>query len=417
MGICVARQPVFNKGLNIYGYELIFHDDCREVEDPPEAGDVVSDICSSRTIIHSFYDLGIARVTNNKRGFILFTEKLLLDMVATILPSQLLVIELARTILPTPEVIAACRHLRNKGYLIALDGFHSREEALMPLLDAADIVNVEFYRENQEKLREFVLRLQKSHPQTLLLAKKLENPSDFELAKKCDFTLFQGNFFSKPTVVKNKAVLPAPRRHQTLQLIKYSFDPNIDYHAISDIIKQDIALSYRLLRVINSMFFGLRYTISNIRQALTILGEKELKKWVTLVSLSGLSENKPVELITLSMIRARFMELLAPDVGMASHADDLFLMGLMSLMDAIMDMPMTAIMTQTNISTHIATPLLTREGEFGNLLNLIACYEQNNWNQAQTIAARYAISLERIFDIYMQSIEWAQQLYAGPAHT
>ncbi|MCL2877916.1 MAG: HDOD domain-containing protein, partial [Acidobacteria bacterium] len=309
----------------------------------------------------------------------------------------------------------ACRKLRNKGYLIALDGFRPGEEALMPLLDAADIVNIEFDRENQEKFRKFALELRKSHPQAQLLAKKLESPSEFELAKKCEFALFQGSFFSKPTVVKNRALLPAPRRHQTLKLMRLSLDPGIDYQAVSDIIKQDIALSYRLLRVVNSAFFGLRYTVSNIRQALSILGVREIKKWITLIALSGLSENKPSELITLSMARARFMELLAPNVGMAGYADDLFLMGLMSLMDAIMDIPMTAIVAQTNISTHIAMPLLTHEGEFGNLLNLIACYEKSDWDQAHIIAAQYDVSLERIFEIYMQAIEWAQHLYAGPA--
>jgi EAL and modified HD-GYP domain-containing signal transduction protein len=417
MGICV-RQPVFNKGLNIYGYELLCHDYHLKKEEAPagKARDMISDSHSSRTIIHSFYDLGIARVTNNKRGFVRFTEKLLLDMVATILPSWILVIELAETIFPTPEVIATCRKLRNKGYLIALGDFIPWEDALMPLLDAADIVGIEFNRDDQERFREFAMGLRKSHPQTQLLAKKLEHPSEFELAKKCEFTLFQGNFFSKPTIVKNKARLPAPRRHQTLQLIRLSLDPGIDYQAVSDIIKQDITLSYQLLRVVNSAFFGLRYTVSNIRQALAILGVREIKKWITLVAMSGLSDNKPAELITMSMVRARFMELLAPNVGMARYADDLFLMGLLSFMDAIMDMPMTAIVAQTNISTHIAMPLLTREGEFGNLLNLIACYEQSDWNQVRAIAEQYDVSLERIFEIYMQSIEWAQRLYTGPAN-
>lgn len=413
MGSCVVRRPVFTKGLNIYGYELLFQDGCSKEEAASEMDDALRDSRSSRTIIHSFHDLGIGRVTNNKRGFVRFTENLLIDMVATILPAHILVIELAETIFTVPGVIDTCRRLQNKGYLIALDGFSLDEDALMPLSYAADIIKIEFNREDEGKIRNLALKLQKSHPQTQLLAKKLETPHDFELAKKCDVKLFQGNFFSKPTVVKNKALLSAPRRYQMLQLIKLSHDSYIDYHAVSDIIKQDIALSYRLLRVINSAFFGLRHTVSNIPQALSILGTKELKKWITLVSMSGLSENKPSELITLSLIRARFMELLAPDAGMANQADDLFLLGLMSLMDAVMDMPMTAIVTQTNVAACIAAPLLTREGKLGNLLNLIACYEQSDWDQVRVYAAQYDLSLERIFDIYMQALDWAQQLHIG----
>ncbi|MDR0311938.1 MAG: HDOD domain-containing protein [Acidobacteriota bacterium] len=415
MEICVARQPVFTKNLNIYGYELFSYGHRREDEIPGIDRDLIRDSHSSRTIIHSFHDLGIERVTNNKRGFVSFTEKLLLDMMATILPPQILVIELAKTIPTTPEVVAACRQLRNKGYLIALDGFRPGEDALAPLLDVADIIGIEFDRENQEKFRKFARETQKNCPQTQILAKKLESPSEFELAKKCDFTLFQGSFFCKPTIVKNKALLPAPRRYQTLQLIRLSLSPDIDFHAASDIIKQDIALSYRLLRVINSAYFGLRHTVSNIRQALSILGEREFKKWITLISMSGLSENKPSELIMMCLIRARFLELLAPNAGIADQSEDLFLMGTMSLMDAVMDMPMMAIVTQTNISTQIATPLLTREGKFGNLLNLITCYEQSDWDQAQSLAAQYAISMEHISDIYIQAIEWAQKIYAGPA--
>jgi len=417
MGSCVARQPVFTKNLDIYGYKLLYQDDCRKNKEvPAKTEDISSDSHSSRTIIHSFHDLGIARVTNNKRGFVRFTEKLLLDMVATILPPQILVIELSEEIPHTPEIVTTCRKLRKNGYLIAIDSLHPQEEVLMPLLDAVDIINIELDREDHETTREFALKLQKTFPQIQLLAKKLETPFEFELAKKCHFKLFQGNFFCKPTVVKNKALLPAPRRRQMLQLIRLSLGSDIDYRAVSEIIKQDIALSYRLLRVVNSAFFGLSYTISNIRQALAILGERELKKWVTLVSLSGLSENKPTELITMSLIRARFLELAAPDVGMADHADDLFLLGLMSLMDAIMDTPMATIVKQTNISPHIATPLLTRDGKFGNLLNLIACYEQSNWDQAQALAAHYAVSLERIFDIYLQALEWVQRMYVGPAY-
>jgi len=414
MGSCVVRRPVFTKGLNIYGYELLFEDDEFRKEEVVSAADrAIRDRRSSKTIIHSFHDLGIARVTNNKRGFVRFTEKLLLDMVATILPSHILVIELDGKIFTAPGVIDACRRLRNKGYLIALDGFSPYENALMSQSCEADIIKIEFDRENRETIKEFAQKLQKCNPHIQLLAKKLETLSDFELAKKCDLKLFQGNFFSKPTVVKNKALLPAPRRHQMLQLMRLSLDSEIDYRAVYDIIKQDLALSYRLLRVINSAFLGLRHTVSNIRQAISILGTKELKKWITLVSLSGLSENKPTELVTMSLVRARFMELIAPHAGMTKQADDLFLMGLMSIMDAVMDMPMTAVVTQTNISAHIAAPLLSREGKLGNLLNLIACYEQSDWDQVRSISAQYDVSPERVFNIYMQALDWTRQLHIG----
>jgi EAL and modified HD-GYP domain-containing signal transduction protein len=415
MGSCVTRQPVFTRGLNIFGYELLYKDDARDDaarEVAPAELPVVrfaEDSATSKTIIHAFYDLGIARVTNNKPGFVNFTEKLLLDKVATILPPQILVIELMDSLQPTPEVIEACRALRTQGYRIALDNFTMRGES-MPLLEVADIVKIEFNQVAPEQVREFSQQLQKKHPNAKLLAEKLETPSEFEVAKKSGFELFQGNFFSKPSVVKGKVAVPAPMRRQYLQLIRLSLDPDVDYGAISDIVKKDIALSYRLLRVVNSAFFGLRYTVSNIRQALSILGMKEIKKWITLISLSGLTDNKPNELVTMSLIRARFLELVAAEAGMRKQSDDLFLLGLMSMMDAIMDLPMTMIVTQTNIAEHVAAPLLTHEGSFGALLDLIICYERSDWDGAQELADGFDLSLERIFDHYLHAIEWAQQL-------
>jgi EAL and modified HD-GYP domain-containing signal transduction protein len=402
----VARQPIFTKGLNIHGYELLFRDDARQESVPDQ---VNGDVASSKTIIHAFCDLGIARVTNNKPGFVNFTEKLLLDMVATILSPQLLVIELMESIRPTPEVMEACRVLRRKGYRIALDNFRMQADA-MPLLEVADIVNIEFSRMDQDQVRMFTQQMQKTYPNIQLLAEKLETHAEFELAKKYGFSLFQGNFFCKPAVVKDKSTVPVPMRRQYLQLIRLSLDPDVDYRAVSDIVKKDIALSYRLLRVVNSAFFGLRYTVSNIRQALSILGMKEIKKWITLISMAGLTENKPNELITMSLIRARFLELISAEVGLQKQSDDLFLLGMMSMIDAIMDLPMTMIVTQTNISEHIAMPLLTHEGELGSLLNLIVCYEQSDWDKAQELADKFNLSLERIFDHYLHAIEWAQQL-------
>lgn len=402
MASCVARQPIFNKKLKIYGYELLYRNTSLSVSYDSIEGDTAS----SETIANSFHDIGIDRVANGKRAFINFTEKLLIDNVATILPKKILVIELLEDILPTPEVMEACTALRKKGYTIALDDFRIETEYL-PLLTVADIVKIDFMSTPVAKIESFA-KVLASKP-IELLAEKIETYEEFELAKTLGFTLFQGYFFSKPVIVKSDAKL-SPLRLNCLRLIRLAFDPNADFTKISKIIKQDVALSYRLLRVVNSAYFGLRYSVNNIMQALAILGMDEVKKWVSLISMAEITEDKPDELVSVSLIRARFLELLGPSVGMASHVDDLFMLGLMSLMDAITDMPFDEVSKLTNLSAELMDAIVNKTGKYGQLLELIINYERSNWDEAFESAAELGISEDALTDKYLQAVEWANIL-------
>ncbi|NLO47820.1 MAG: HDOD domain-containing protein, partial [Clostridiales bacterium] len=301
MGSYVARQPIFTKNLNIYGYELLYRIDIGSTSFYDE---VDPDTATSEAIMNTFHEIGIDRITNGKRAFVNFTKKLLLDQVATILPHRILVIEILENILPTPDVLEACRLLKKKGYILALDDFNMAPEN-MPFLDVADIVKIDFLATPPERIKPFIASVRKKSIK--FLAEKLETYDDFEMAKSLGFTLFQGYFFCKPVIVSAETKLTPMQLHR-MQLIALSFDPNINYTKIMSVIKQDIALSFRLFRVVNSAYFGLKYTVHNIRQALAILGMDEIKKWITLISMSELKDDKPNELITMSLVRARFME-------------------------------------------------------------------------------------------------------------
>ena len=403
MGSYVARQPIFNKSLKVFGYELLFR---VNLDSTSFQGEIDGDAATSETIMNTFHDIGIDRVTNGNRAFINFTENLLLDEVATILPSRILVVEILENILPTEKILNACRTLKKRGYLIALDDFVMTPE-YMPFLSVANIVKIDFMNTPKDIIKPFVKSI-KSRP-LIFLAEKLETYDDFEMAKNMGFSLFQGYFFSKPVIVTTNTPLTPMKLHR-MQLIALSFDPNVSFSKMANVIKQDIALSYRLFRVVNSAFFGLRYTVKNIRQALSILGMDEIKKWITLISMSELKDDKPNELITVSLVRARFLELIAPLVGMKKSSDDLFMVGLMSLIDALMDLPMDEIFKRTMISPNISQPLLTGEGRFADLLSIITAYESSDWDKSQYIAEIYNLSLDKVFDIYLQAIDWANQL-------
>lgn len=403
MGSCIARQPILNTNLRIYGYELLYRDNpLSSVFDDTDA-----DYASSETIMNSFHEMDIERVTGGKRAFVNFTEKLLLDGVATILPSKVLVVELLESILPTPEVLDACKKLKRKGYTIALDDFVLEPE-YVPLLKVADIVKVDFLSTEMERIEQFAQSVKDTHIR--LLAEKLETAEDFQAAKDMGFTLFQGYFFCTPSIVTTNVEIN-PLKLTSMELIRLSCDPNVDYVKIAEIIKHDVALSYRLLRVVNSAFFGLRYTVSNIRQALLILGMNEIRKWITLISLSRLTDDKPDELITMSLIRAKFLELISHNVGLSREADDLYMFGLMSLMNAITDMPFEEIVKLTNISSNIADPLIKRHGTYWDLISIIIHLERSEWDSFFKVAEMYNLSEAQIAGAYMDAIEWAGKLF------
>lgn len=401
---CVARQPIYDAQMNIYGYEILY----RNSDESTAYDGVNPDTATSDTIMNSFYDMGIERVTNGKRAFINFTEKLLVDGVATILPREILVVELLEDILPSPSVLSACEDLRSKGYKIALDDFRIQPE-YMPLLDVADIVKVDFIERSRDEIKSFVGNV--SGKPIKLLAEKIENDEDFEFAKKHGFTYFQGYSFSKPVVLKRESSL-SPIKANCLRLIRLAFDTDAEFKNIAQVIKQDVALSYKLLMVVNSAYFGLRYSVNNIRQALAILGMNEVKKWITLISLSEVIEGKPSELLVTSLTRARHLELLAPRLNMPRKADDLFMVGLMSLMDIITDMPFEEVFELTKLADELTVAIEHKEGVYGELLQMIICYEKSNWREAAQIAAKYELEIDVLSSTYLEAIEWSDLLLA-----
>jgi EAL and modified HD-GYP domain-containing signal transduction protein len=277
----------------------------------------------------------------------------------------------------------------------------------MPFIDVADIIKVDFISSPMDEIEAFA-RSMKNRP-IRLLAEKIETYEIFEAAKRMGFRLFQGYFFSKPVVMKSKGAL-GPMKVNCMRLIHLATQPDANFVKISEIIKQDTALSFLLLRVVNSAFFGMRYQIKGIRQALAILGMSELKKWITIISMTRLKDNKPGELITMALIRARFLELCAPLAGIKSDAENMFMIGLISLMDAIMDIPLADILQETSMSDEISETLLTRSGRRGDMLSMIIAYEYSEWDTAQAIAEKCSLTMNKVSELYISAIEWAHSI-------
>ncbi len=365
---CVASQPIFNTKTEIFGYELLY----RAGKDSVVFDATDSNIATKNVLVTAFSDIGIEAITGGKKAFVNFTQELLLNEAPLLLSNNILIVELLEDIEPVPEVVEACKKLKDRGYLIALDDFVYREE-LVPLLELSDIVKIDFLNSKEDEIRLNVKRIRNRYKR-VLLAEKVETYEAVEFAKSLGCTLFQGFFFCKPKITQKKNI--DTQKLSKLLLLKSISNPDVSFLELAEIIKRDVVLSYRLLNIVNSAYYGLNYSVTGILHALTILGLNEIKKWVSFILVSDNKDNKPNELIRAALIRSMFMEKLAVLMKDRKRKDEYFMVGLFSLAEAITDTPLEAILSQAHLSQSICDTLLTRQGKVGELLQIIEHIER-----------------------------------------
>ena len=402
MDTFVARQPIFDRNQKVYGYELLFRSGLENIflhHNPNQA--------SSKVIVDSFFLFGISRLTGRKRAFINVTEDILLEGYLHLFPKEFIVVEILENVNISSKIIRAAEKLKKDGYLIALDDF-VYEESYKPLLRLADFVKVDFLSANgkrrQPMIKEFSII---NGPQ--FLAEKIETPLSFREAKILGYEYFQGYFFKKPDVLKTKDI-PGFKLHY-LRMLQEIHRPELNFQEIEKIIKKDVSLSFKLLRYINSAYFGLPNQISSILQAIALLGEKEIRKWCSLIALAQIGMDKPEELMTESMLRAKFCESLAITMGLLSHKEDLFLMGMFSLLDAFLDRPMSSILEDLPLSPKIREALLGEENDLRKVLETFLSYQEGNWEKLSEYALTLNIEEEVISKVYWDSLKWTYDCF------
>jgi len=395
----IARQPIFDKDKNVFAYELLFRDSLDNVFTHQD-----SNQASSRVIADSFVLQGMEKLTGGKIAFINITQDILIKNYVTLLPKDFIAVEILETVEPDTQVIAACKKLKQSGYLMVLDDF-VYEERFKPFVDLADIIKVDFLATKKEERRHLVEEF--SPRGILFLAEKVETQEAFQEALDIGYHYFQGYFFSKPLIVSSR-VIPGDKLHY-LNLLREIQQPEIDFARIEEIIKRDISLSYKLLRYINSAFFGLRLKIKSLRHALTLLGKIEIRKWTSLVSLASMGNDKPEELLNQSIVRAKFCEALAFQIGLPRRSDDLFLMGMFSLIDAIVDHPLPEILKDIPIDDDIKAALLGEQNILREVFECVLSYETGDWNKLSQQATKLGIDETVIPNLYQEAVEWGHQ--------
>ncbi len=399
MEIFIARQPIFDKQKKVIAYELLFRSGLVNAFDLRDGT-----AATIQVMVNSFLHFGIGTLTGGKRAFINITREVLSKEYIHLFPSELVVPEILEDIPPEPDVLEACAKLKKAGFLVALDDFVCLE-GYEPLADLADIVKVDFMAADETAQRELARSL--GQKKVTLLAEKVETHEDFQRAVEMGYQYFQGYFFAKPEILSERNV-PGTKIHY-MQLMQKLMSPELEFDGLEEVIKRDISLSFRLLKYVNSAFFGWRTEVRSIHHALVLLGERDIRRWASLVAVTQLGDDKPLELLFTSLVRARFCEGLAQLVKIKYHAQDLFLMGMFSVLDALLDRPHEEVLKDIPLSDNIFGALTGERNLFRDILDLVIFYEQGDWTRMGEITGQFGIEEAQIPGIYFNAVEWAQE--------
>ncbi|MCB0112763.1 MAG: HDOD domain-containing protein [Caldilineaceae bacterium] len=398
--VFVARQPIFDRGQHVYGYELLFRQGVGHVLDSR------GDSATSSVLTNSFSLIGMETLTSGKRAFINFTRNLLLRQVATTLPADMVAVEILEDVEPDPLTLEACRKLKERGYMLVLDDFVYTPR-LAPLVRMADIIKIDFLNTSIEDRERLPREL--GNPEVKYLAEKVETKEDFQMALDFGYHYIQGYFFSKPETISVHDI-PGYKLNYLYTLYEIN-QPQINFDSLEAVILREVSLSYKLLRFINSAFFNLRHRIKTVRHALMLLGTEEIRKWASLVALSGMGADKPDELAVLSAMRGRFFELLAMECGFERNRTDLYMMGLFSLVDAFTDVPMEDVLKKLPLNDDVKRALGHEGGRYEPIYQLALAYEEANWERVSELSSILQNGEAVVPRLYQEAVAWANQIF------
>lgn len=400
--IFVARQPVFDREQDIFAYELLFrHSAAAQTANINDA-----DTATSKVIADGF-GMALGAMTEPKRMLVNFPEQLLLTEAALALPKDLCIIEILENVRPLPEVIAACKALKEAGYLLALDDFIG-QPGVEEFLSLADIIKVDILGMTTPEIIKVAQGLRRY--KAAMLAEKVEDDQIYRLARTLGFKYFQGYFFSRPEIMEGRK-LPTGVAAK-VQLLRSLTDPEYQISEVARIITRDTGLSYRMLKYLNSAAFYLRHEVTSISQAVVILGQKPLKQWLMAVVLSDMASTpRTEELAYQSLQRARFLELLAAAMPKPPlTVDGMFLLGLFSRLDALLGMNMEQVSDELPLDSRLVAALCGEQNEARQALDLVESLENGRWKRVGMDLQTFAVPAETSAIKYCEASSWAKEI-------
>lgn len=397
MDFFIARQPILTVHKKLFAYELLY----RGYKDNTLA-EVSGNKATTSVLSSAFLTEGIGLISNSKPCFVNFTEELLLKKIAYSFPKNQIVIEILENVQPSNGVVEEVASLKAAGYTIALDDF-VLESGMESFIALADIIKIDVRLTPLDSILKTLRSLSRFNLK--LLAEKVETKEEFEKANKLGFHYFQGYFFNKPEKVVIKEL--TSMKVTLFSLLAEIGKKKTTLERLHRIISQDLAISYKLLRFLNSAYFYRLEKVKSVKHAIAYLGEKELRRFLILVIVSELAMEKPAELVRQSLLRAKFCELLAKRSMFAEYDLEVFMVGMFSFMDAMLDIEMGAVMEKLPVSDEVKDALVHRTGILAPFLEAVIAYERSQQQLFLTLLEELNIDSEPVAELYLKAVKYS----------
>ncbi|MDR7073006.1 EAL and HDOD domain-containing protein [Fictibacillus barbaricus] len=391
MDIFIGRQPILDKNENVVAYELLYRNSSTNRYEGSDHDNATLDV-----LVNSFTGIGIREVGEKKKCFINFTENLLLSRVPTYISPDHIVVEILETVNLTQEIITVCKELKSKGYIIALDDVISNRD-LSSLIPFIDIIKIDYLVMEKNDIKEMI---KKYKGEVHFLAEKIENRKEYEEAKEMGFDYFQGYFFSKPVILTGKDIAPVPTNYFQLLNVLNGKEPDIEH--ISSLIQQDLSISFKLLKLLNSGAFIMKNKVTSIKQAVVLLGLNEIKKVVTILLMTSLKRtDNQTQLVQMSLTRAHFFEQIASMLQIDKNS--LYMFGMFSLIDTILNKDMNDIVEDLPITSELSDALLGKNDKYNQALLLVETIEYGRWNETAKLCTELQLPETELFLQFQKS--------------
>ncbi|WMI81997.1 EAL and HDOD domain-containing protein [Anaerotignum sp. MB30-C6] len=400
MKLYIARQPIFNKDMSLFGYELLYRNSAENcfpgVDDAFATKELTSNVLT---------EFDFTLLTNGKYGFINFSKDVLMSAIPLLFNPQNTVIEILEDVTLDEALVEKIKLLKKKKYIIALDDFvnDGRYEEIMPFIE---MIKVEYTLLSPKERKKISQRFK---GRKKLVAERIETQEDFKMALEDGYELFQGYFFSKPVIVTKTSITIAQSSY--FRLWKEASRETPDFNALTEIIRLDVGLMHKLLAHLNTLVFYRGNRITSIKSALVYLGIKRTKRWIMLLLLREITGNENNELAKQSLIRAVFMEKLMEELGREEEVQDAYLVGLFSKIDNVLEDNINSILNELGLPKKAIKALVNKEGILGESLECIKNYENSNWGNVAEYALLHGIKPDFIPSLYLYALEYGDKVF------
>lgn len=399
----LGRQPILDGKHNLIGYELLFRSGAGN------SANISDDVAATATVINNaFNEIGIDSVLGPYQGYLNMNESLLMSDFIEVLPRNKVVLEILETVTVSDALIERCKQLRKMKFRLALDDVSSFDESLAPLLEYIDVVKIDLVLVPPENLKGLIKQFRQWPVK--LLAEKVETSTQFDHCLELGFSIFQGYHFARPHIITGKRF-----SHSELSLMKLLglVLGDADSHEIEKEIKSNPVLSMNLLKLSNSAGCGASTHITSIMSAITILGRRQLRRWVQILlySQAGRGGSFPNPLLQLAATRGKLMERIAARKNDVQLEERAFIAGIMSLMDTLLSVPLPEVIQTLPLCDEVKAALLGREGELGKMLNLIEHLEMNDTEQIEKTMQDFPyLTLQNLSDAHAEALAWSNNI-------